>query len=101
MALWLKLAMEHGTDRLRGVLLRHFETSKFLPSPADITEGLDAMKREEKKADIANRGPFVPCGKCINGVVLVNAKGEPWKFSIDGHEKFSRECECKRSWRVA
>lgn len=57
---------------------------------------LEAMVKAEEKA---SRPPFVSCGSCNNGIVLVNKAGQPWKFSIDGHEKFAKECDCKKSWR--
>lgn len=64
---------------------------------------LEAMvKREERKEILARRGKFVPCGKCVNGVLRVNDKGQPWRDSIDHgkSEIFARDCDCLKAWRA-
>lgn len=87
--------------------LRHVETvlsalgrskrgdyEKAIPELGDLEE---MVKQETKRvANIEN--PFVPCGKCINGVLIVNEYGQTWNHRIDKGETFARDCECKKAW---
>ncbi len=66
------------------------EFEKAIPELGD----LEAMvKQEERKS----RPPVVYCGQCINGVILVNARGQKWSYSIDGPEKFAKTCPCVKA----
>jgi hypothetical protein len=72
------------------------EYEKAIPELGD----LEAMVKQEEKQ---SRPKFVPCGKCIGGLVKVNAKGQPWEDKRDFRtsESFARDCECKKAWRSA
>jgi hypothetical protein len=59
---------------------------------------LEAMVRAEVKS---NKPPFVSCGQCMNGVVYVNGRGEPYKPTIDGHDRWTKACACLKSWRLS
>ena len=47
---WCELAEQHGLDLLRASLTRHCRTQRYLPLPADVREGIEAVKEERRAA---------------------------------------------------
>src|ERR1035437_6523777 len=59
----------------------------------DLATIVAAVESEERKQ---NTGKFIPCGRCANGVLTVNEKGQPWDDKRDcrNSERSARYCEC-------
>ncbi len=96
-AIYAAALAQYDLRHVEAVVMRlgHSPRGEYEKAIPELGE-LEAMvKKEQAKS----RPPFVACGKCMNGIVLVNAQGQPWKFSIDGHEHFAKECDCKKIWR--
>lgn len=47
---WSELAEQHGIDLLKASLMRHCRMQRFLPLPADVREGIEAVKEEKRAA---------------------------------------------------
>jgi hypothetical protein len=76
--------------------LGHTPRAEYEKAIPELGE-LEAMVKQEEKS---NRPPFVPCGYCMNGVVYVNGRGEPYKPTIDGYDRFTKDCDCLKAWRA-
>ena len=86
------LSIEFGLDRVE-LAFRHCTThTKFYPHPADVREILENMAAKTKQ-QLLKEHPYVPCGKCSDGLVRVPA---------DHHHTYSYVdwCQCKLRWRA-
>jgi hypothetical protein len=70
---------------------------KFFPHPSEIAEALEQMVTEERRR-ILRENPFIPCGRCDGGIVLVNRDGSPYD-SLKGGPVAMHDCDCKVEWR--
>lgn len=69
------------------------EFEKAIPELGD----LEAMVKQEEKA---SRPKFIPCGKCVGGVVFVERVVSQYEHLPDkGITRFAADCECKVKWR--
>jgi hypothetical protein len=51
-----------------------------------------------ERAQLLHDHPFVACGKCDGGIVLVNRDGTPYD-ARKGGPVVMRDCVCKVDWR--
>ena len=70
---------------------------KFFPHPGEIAEALEEMKTSER-AQLLRDHPFLACGKCDGGIVLVNRDGTPYDAGKGG-PVVMKDCSCKTAWR--
>jgi hypothetical protein len=93
------LAVRHGMRRVREALetLLVEPGRRFFPLPGELSEVLQAMKEAERR-QILRDHPFVPCGRCDRGIVLVDLDGTAYDAKRGGPVAM-KDCACKIAWR--
>ncbi len=89
---------QYETRHVEAILTRlgrtpRAEFEKAIPELGDLEE---MVKQEAAKVrNIEN--PFISCGKCLCGFVMVNQHGQPFNPALD-KERLARNCECRQAW---
>jgi hypothetical protein len=91
------LAVRHGLVRVKEAMQELLVTRRFFPHPSELAEVLNDMQTKERQQFLRDH-PYVPCGKCDEGMVFVYADGSPYDWH-QGGPRYVAECPCKREWR--
>jgi hypothetical protein len=93
------LAVRHGLRRVKAALVELLIAPgrKFFPHPSELCEALQVIASKERQ-QFLKENPYVPCGKCEDGIVLLNRDGSPYNWSVGG-SRYATDCECKVEWR--
>jgi len=93
------LAIRYGLCRVKNVLQQLLVTpgQKFFPHPSQLAEALQQMVSNEYR-QFLKENPYVSCGTCDEGSVILNRDGTPWDHR-SREQRYVADCVCRIKWR--